>query len=181
MAFKLPPPPTENDISSPSFRDWFYKLQQFVGNAGNILFTELNFFGSNITSIETRNHADLQNLNTASFTHLTSTQATDLTDGGDSVLHFHSSDRALDNATGVLGFVNGGTGLSALGTANQVLAVNAGATALEFQTPSGGSSTVVNKLTTTTTVPVDTSYVVLSYLDLNNNTMNVSGNLGVFG
>lgn len=45
----------------------------------------------------------------------------------------------------------------------------------------GGSSTVVNKLTTNTSVPVDTSYVVLSYLDLNNNTMNVSGNLGVFG
>ena len=29
----------------------------------------------------------------------------------------------------------GGTGLTAIGTANQVLAVNAGATALEFQTP----------------------------------------------
>jgi len=36
--------------------------------------------------------------------------------------------------TGTLGTGNGGTGLSAIGTANQVLAVNTGATALEFQT-----------------------------------------------
>ena len=36
--------------------------------------------------------------------------------------------------TGTLGIANGGTGLTAIGTANQVLAVNSGATALEFQT-----------------------------------------------
>ena len=37
----------------------------------------------------------------------------------------------------------GGTGLTAIGTANQVLAVNAGATALEFQTPEVGDITAV--------------------------------------
>jgi hypothetical protein len=37
----------------------------------------------------------------------------------------------------------GGTGLTAIGTANQVLAVNAGATALEFQTPTTGDITGV--------------------------------------
>jgi len=40
----------------------------------------------------------------------------------------------LTNVSGTLGTGNGGTGLSAIGTANQVLAVNTGATALEFQT-----------------------------------------------
>ena len=35
--------------------------------------------------------------------------------------------------TGSLPVANGGTGLSALGSANQVLAVNSGATALEYQ------------------------------------------------
>ena len=40
--------------------------------------------------------------------------------------------------TGTLGTANGGTGLSVIGTAGQVLAVNSGATALEFQTPSSG-------------------------------------------
>jgi hypothetical protein len=46
--------------------------------------------------------------------------------------------------TGTLGTGNGGTGLSVIGTANQVLAVNAGATALEFQTlATGGTVTSV--------------------------------------
>jgi len=46
--------------------------------------------------------------------------------------------------TGTLGTANGGTGLTAIGTANQVLAVNSGATALEFQTlATGGTVTSV--------------------------------------
>jgi len=46
--------------------------------------------------------------------------------------------------TGTLGTGNGGTGLTAIGTANQVLAVNSGATALEFQTlATGGTVTSV--------------------------------------
>jgi hypothetical protein len=46
--------------------------------------------------------------------------------------------------TGTLGTGNGGTGLTAIGSANQVLAVNAGATALEFQTlATGGTVTSV--------------------------------------
>lgn len=40
--------------------------------------------------------------------------------------------------TGALTFANGGTGLTTLGTALQVLRVNAGGTALEYATPSGG-------------------------------------------
>jgi hypothetical protein len=38
------------------------------------------------------------------------------------------------NVTGILPTANGGTGLSSIGTANQVLAVNSGATALEYKT-----------------------------------------------
>jgi hypothetical protein len=50
----------------------------------------------------------------------------------------------LSTVSGTLGTANGGTGLSAIGTANQVLAVNAGATALEFQTlATGGTVTSV--------------------------------------
>ena len=50
----------------------------------------------------------------------------------------------LSTVTGTLGTGNGGTGLSAIGTANQVLAVNATATALEFQTlATGGTVTSV--------------------------------------
>ena len=43
--------------------------------------------------------------------------------------------------TGTLGVANGGTGLTAIGTAGQVLTVNSGATALEYQTPSSGGIT----------------------------------------
>ena len=41
--------------------------------------------------------------------------------------------------TGTLPIANGGTGLTALGTAGQVLTVNSGATALEFAAAAGGS------------------------------------------
>jgi hypothetical protein len=41
--------------------------------------------------------------------------------------------------TGTLPVANGGTGLTALGTAAQVLRVNSGATALEYATPSSGA------------------------------------------
>jgi hypothetical protein len=40
---------------------------------------------------------------------------------------------------GTLGFASGGTGLSTLGTANQFLSVNAGATAIEYKTISAGT------------------------------------------
>jgi len=46
--------------------------------------------------------------------------------------------------TGTLPIANGGTNLTALGTANQVLAVNAGGTALEYQSASTGSVTSVD-------------------------------------
>ena len=45
--------------------------------------------------------------------------------------------------TGTLAVANGGTALTALGTAGQVLSVNAGATALEYTSDAGGSVTSV--------------------------------------
>jgi hypothetical protein len=57
-----------------------------------------------------------------------------LTSGTDAL----SWDFDLTGFTTALPVARGGTGLTALGTANQVLAVNAGATALEFQTAGGG-------------------------------------------
>ena len=45
----------------------------------------------------------------------------------------------VSQLTGTLPVANGGTGLTSLGTANQVLRVNSGATALEFATPSAGA------------------------------------------
>ena len=44
----------------------------------------------------------------------------------------------VSNLTGTLPVSKGGTGVTSLGTANQVIAVNSGATALEFQDASSG-------------------------------------------
>lgn len=68
--------------------------------------------------------------------------------------------------TGTLPVANGGTGLTALGTASQVLRVNSGATALEFGTVSGGviSSHYVEKTDTFTTT--STSFVDITTLTL---------------
>lgn len=49
----------------------------------------MDFSGSNLTDIETRNHEDLQNHNTTDYHHLTQTEYTDLTDGGSTTLHTH--------------------------------------------------------------------------------------------
>lgn len=46
----------------------------------------------------------------------------------------------VGNMTGVLGVLNGGTGLSSLGTAGQVLAVNSSGTGYEFATLTGGGT-----------------------------------------
>ncbi len=48
----------------------------------------------------------------------------------------NSTINLTQKVTGTLPVANGGTGLTSLGTANQVLAVNSGATALEYQTVS---------------------------------------------
>jgi collagen type VII alpha len=68
---------------------------------------------------------------------------------GAAVTSFQTSLSGLTPATattgavtlaGTLGFASGGTGLTSLGTANQILGVNAGATALEYKTVTAGTA-----------------------------------------
>lgn len=162
-----PPPPTGGPIDN-----WLFLLWRRLTQAGQILWSSLDFTGSNLTDLATRNHNDLQNIAGGAsndYSHLTSAQLTDLTDAGDSTLHYHATDRALGNATGTLAVANGGTGQTsataafdalaptttqgdliyhngtdnvrlAKGTASQVLTMNAGATAPEWATPSASSA-----------------------------------------
>ena len=66
----------------------------------------LSWTGSTLNAVNTTysasdfNHDDLSGLNVADYQHLTSTQKTDLTDSGESSLHYHSSDRDRSNHTG---------------------------------------------------------------------------------
>jgi len=117
--FSIPPPPTSEDIRSPAWRDWFNRLRTAVASV-NVPFTGLNFTGSNLTSILTRNHYDLQNLQGGSGS------------GASSELYHVTS--AQNTRVGYL---------PAIGTANQVLTVNAGATANTYQSLSSLLDTVL--------------------------------------
>jgi len=96
MSNLSPPPIREVDHNSPAWQKWYSSVQALlapVSGTGLFLWSGVSKVGSNLTDLVTRNHADLQNINTATYTHLSSTNATDLTDGGDSTLHYHASDR----------------------------------------------------------------------------------------
>jgi hypothetical protein len=100
---KLPEPPTrEPEISSRLWVRWFQELKRLLVTqiTQAVDWAEINLTSADIADIPVRKHTDLQDLNTATYTHLSSTNATDLTDGGDTTLHFHSADRNSDNFTG---------------------------------------------------------------------------------
>ena len=61
--------------------------------------------------------------------------------------------RMASDVSGTLPVANGGTGLTALGTAGQVLTVNAGATALEFASGGGGGVALTDFSITTSGSP----------------------------
>ena len=67
--------------------------------------------------------------------------------------------------TGTLPYTNGGTGLSALGTAGQALVVNSGATALQYSTVGATAGQVIQVVTATDSTQrsvASTSYVTAS-------------------
>lgn len=87
------------------------------------------------------------------------------------------------NVTGVVAPANGGTGLSAIGAAGQVLTVNAGATALTWTTPSGGGGgsgiQVLGKQAAPQSVTATTTETALYTLTVQANTMGLSGGIRV--
>ena len=83
---------------------------------------------------------------TGSTVTLPSGQTLDLSSG--TVTLPNSSVNLTTKVTGTLPVANGGTGLTTLGSASQVLRVNSGATALEFATPAVASSDFVLLATT---------------------------------
>lgn len=85
---------------------------------------------------------------------------------------------AATELTGVTPISNGGTGLSTLGTANQILRVNSGATALEYYTPTTGTVTSIGLTSSDITVggtsPITTSGSFTLTLP------NINPNIGTF-
>lgn len=61
--YVLPPPPNpDDDVNGYSWRDWFRQLRDYIVNKGLILWSQIDFTGSNIKDIVTRKHNDLQSM-----------------------------------------------------------------------------------------------------------------------
>lgn len=85
----LSPPPRKD---SARFDDWVAALYRKVSSLETTVTEE-------VTTVS-QSHSDLSNLNSSQYTHLSAINASDLTDGGDSSLHYHGSDRSRSNHTG---------------------------------------------------------------------------------
>lgn len=93
------PPVKDSDFGSLVWKRWLLDLQKKLEGSVTVYFTQLDFTNSNLTSLATRNHADLQNLNTTNYYHLTQVNHDDLTDGGETTLHKHQH----NNMAGIQG------------------------------------------------------------------------------
>jgi hypothetical protein len=88
------------------------------------------------------------------------------------------------NVTGTIATSNGGTGLTTIGTAGQVLAVNSGATGLTWTTPATGTVTSVGIVAGSTKVSVSGGPVTTTgniTVDVNTANMDVSTMTGTLG
>lgn len=89
----LPPPPSTAPPGSSVWLEWYRQLRDFlVAEGGTIPWNSVDKTGSNLTDIATRQHNALQSLQggtAGEYYHLTSAQATDLTDGNNSTAHTH--------------------------------------------------------------------------------------------
>ena len=99
------PPLNFNSLELPTaLKDWLRQVRNSIdGQLALIPWASIDKTGSNLSELITRNHNDLQSIQGGSageYYHLTSAQATDLTDGNDSTSHYHASDRARANHTG---------------------------------------------------------------------------------
>lgn len=113
LRINIPPAPQQEDVEAVS--TWNARIRDAILKTGQgITWLNLNFTGSNLTDIVTRNHNDLQSIQggvNGSRYHLTGAQHTDLTDGTETNLHYHASDRNSDNFTGTewVDLTDGGT------------------------------------------------------------------------
>lgn len=85
MAVLLPPTPIGSPPGSDFWNDWYEKLRQLINNgAVTVTWANINFTGSNITSIASRAHNNLQSIQggaAGEYFHLTAAQYAALTAG----------------------------------------------------------------------------------------------------
>lgn len=79
----LAPPPIHSATISEDLKRWLLLLYQRADGDDQLAQAQIDFTGSNLTDIETRNHYDLQSLQggqTSEYYHLTAAQHTEITD-----------------------------------------------------------------------------------------------------
>ena len=82
MADVIPPSPVDAPFGSYNWSDWFNKVRNQINSATTLQWAQItDFTGSNLTQIATRLHDSLQSINGAGTYHITSAQATALTNG----------------------------------------------------------------------------------------------------
>ena len=158
MAQLLPPIPKEPiEPNSHVWREWFNSIRNVIVNTaqGVIAWASLNFAGSNIKDIVTRNHNDLQTIQggTANqYYHLTATQLTNLgtvttvsvatSNGFAGTVATATSTPAITLSTSVTGLLKGnGTAISAAVSSTDYAPATSGASIL-YGNGSGGFSNV---------------------------------------
>lgn len=78
----LPPPPVQDAQGSYAWLDWYRQLRNYISQTGSVPWAVIDFAGSNITSIASRSHQNLQALQggtTGEYYHLTSAEYSTLT------------------------------------------------------------------------------------------------------
>ena len=79
MAALPPPPPVKSEPGSFAWMDWYKKLYDFISVSGSIAWSQINFAASNISSIASRLHADLQGIAGTGARHISVTENTEVT------------------------------------------------------------------------------------------------------
>ena len=77
MAVQLPPIPNNPVTDVFVWRDWFFKVSQLLVLQASIAWTSLDFTGSNLQDIQTRQHNALQSIQggiASQYYHLTATE-----------------------------------------------------------------------------------------------------------
>lgn len=131
----LPPQPHGSSFDSAHWQDWLFKVRERLTKAGQIIWSSLDFTGSKLTDIATRNYDDLQNRPTIATN-------SPLTGGG-----------ILTNATGLSLSIPASTG-----------SVNGYLSAADWTTFSGKEnvltfSTPLSRATNTISIPAATGSV----------------------
>lgn len=115
MATGLPPPPINDQPGSFTWLEWYRQLRNYISTNGSVPWYIINFAGSNITDIATRDHDQLQNIDggtAGEHYHLTAAQHAALTagphntlsglQGGTSGEYYHLTANEVRNARNTL-------------------------------------------------------------------------------